>query len=91
MKTNAVKRKLIVAGGFIACVLVIGNFHVINGVRGTRLIERDTFSFSEIFVNEDALGRMPPAIRQQEYPLSSLALMRDYDKTIEAAKKITGQ
>ena len=85
------KSKLVVAGSFIAFVLFIGNFHVINGVSGIRIIERETFSFSEFFVNEDALSRMPPAIRQQEYPLSSMALMRDYDRRIEAARKIVGQ
>ena len=90
MRRN-VKNKLVIAGGFIAVALLIGNFHVINGINGTRIVERETFSFSEIFVNEDALSRMSPLIRQQEYPLSSLALMRDYNKDIEAAKKILGQ
>ena len=85
------KSKLVIAGSIMTVGLLIGNFHVVNGLNGTRIIERETFSYSEFFVNEDALSRMPPAIRQQEYPLSSLALMRDYNRDIEAARKILGQ
>jgi hypothetical protein len=58
--------------------LFFGNFHVVNGSNvGFKIIKRDSFGFSEIFINVDVITGMPWIAAKSRYPLSCRALARE--------------
>ena len=62
----------------IAGLLFFGNFHIITGGSvGTNVVRRDTFGFSEVFVNVDAITSMPWISAKSRFPLGCRVLARE--------------
>lgn len=80
------KRVAVIAGtaAATAAVLFAGNYHLFTSdALLPRIVPRVTFSFQEFIVNRDALLEMPPIVRAQHFPLSSMALERYWDRRAE--------
>jgi hypothetical protein len=59
--------------------MILGNIHVISGARleSPRIVKRESFGFSETFINIDTITHMPWISAQSRYPLSCAVLMRE--------------
>lgn len=73
----------------IATLLFIGNTHIISGSdKGLSIVRRDSFGFSEFFINADQITAMQPVSAKTQFPLSCKALQRvGIVKADEASKK----
>lgn len=71
----------------------VGSFHVVTSDGRTlpELVPRVTFAFREFVVNQDALIRMPTAVRMTQYPLASMALERRWQQQIEEGRELSKQ
>ncbi len=62
----------------ILLVLFFSNFHIITGERiGPKIVRRDAFGFSEIFINVDAITGMPWISAKSRYPIGCRVLARE--------------
>jgi hypothetical protein len=62
----------------VLVVLIVGNFHVVTGSdAGMRVVHRDSSSFSEFFVDADAITGMPWIAARSRYPLGCKVLQRE--------------
>ena len=62
----------------IAVLLFFGNFHIITGGSvGPKIVSRDSFGFSEIFINVDAITSMPWISAKSRFPLGCRVLARE--------------
>jgi len=75
----------------MAVALFAGNYHIITGKNGPRIVPRVTFSLSEFIVNEDALQAMPDVIRAMQYPLTVMALRAEYEALLKEARELIGK
>lgn len=56
----------------------LGSFHVITGGSvGPKITSRESFGFSEIFINVDKITGMPWISAKSQYPLGCLVLARE--------------
>lgn len=57
---------------------LLGHFHVVTGISdGLRLLPRDEFGYSEIYVDGAAIKRMPPLVAIVLHPLGVRAMARE--------------
>lgn len=62
----------------IAVLLFFGNFHIITGGSvGPKVVSRDSFGFSEIFINVDAITNMPWISAKSRFPIGCRVLARE--------------
>ena len=62
----------------ILTLLFIGNFHVIkSGNQRLSVVGRDSFGFSEFFINADQIKSMPPDSAAAGFPLSYKVLQKE--------------
>jgi len=62
----------------VGLVFLIGNFHVISGGSvGPKVVPRESFGFSEIFINVDKITGMPWIAAKTKYPLGCIVLARE--------------
>lgn len=60
-----------------AGVWLLFNFHIVTGANvGFKIIPRDSFGFSEMFVNIDKITGMPNIFARAQYPLGFKALQK---------------
>jgi uncharacterized membrane protein len=73
----------------ISALLFIGNFHIIrNSQEGPSVVQRDSFGFSEFFINADTIMRIPRALAETQFPLGLKVLQREgIIKPEEVSKK----
>jgi hypothetical protein len=58
--------------------LFIGNFHVVKGGnQRLSLVGRDSFGFSEVFIDADKIKSMPPVAAAAAFPLGYKVLQRE--------------
>lgn len=72
-------RRLVVLGAVISLVAIlagVAKYHVVTGsnVEFVKLIPKKSMTFSETFVNLDALGGMPEIVARSNYPMFMGAL-----------------
>jgi hypothetical protein len=73
----------------IATLLFIGNIHIISGSdKGLSIVRRDSFGFSEFFINANQIVGMQPVSAKTQFPLSYKILQRQgIVKADEASKR----
>ena len=56
----------------------VGSFHIITGEKaGLHFVRRDSFSFSEFFIDADAITRMPWLAAKSRFPIGCRVLQRE--------------
>ncbi len=68
---------VVVAFLAVLVVLFFGNFHVVSGKSGTTIVRRESFGYSEAFINVDAITSMPWMAAKARYPLGCRVLQRE--------------
>lgn len=63
----------------LAIVIFFGNVHIISGggLAAPRVVRKESFGFSETFVNIDTITHMPWIAAESRYPLSCAVLQRE--------------
>jgi hypothetical protein len=67
---------------------LFGNYHVVtgnlyvSGINGFDLIARDSFGYSEIYIDADAISRMPMIAAIVSYPVGYRVLVREKNKNV---------
>jgi len=61
----------------ILVALFFGNFHIVSGKSGTTVVRRESFGYSEAFINVDAITGMPWLAAKGRYPLGCRVLQRE--------------
>ena len=68
----------LLTGMVVGLVIFFGNFHVITGGRvGPQITPRESFGFSEIFINVDRITGMPWISAKSQNPLGCRILARE--------------
>ena len=58
--------------------IILGKIHIVTGGSvGPKFISRESFGFSEMFINVDKITGMPWISAQTKYPLGCKALARE--------------
>lgn len=71
------EKVLLIAVGLFGVLLMLGNFHFINGKNiGFTVAKRASFGFSEMFINVDQITGMPYIAARTQYPLGCQVLAR---------------
>lgn len=66
--------------------IFLGHYHIVTGTRyisginGIEFIERDSFGYSEIYIDADAIVDMPMIIAIASYPVGYKVLLREKNK-----------
>lgn len=87
---DAVKAKrqtlyLLLGAAFLGIALFFGNFHVVQSEKGTAIVQKVHFTFSETFVSLDAITGQPLLVAKSQHPLAVKALQKGgYIETDEA-------
>jgi hypothetical protein len=62
----------------LALLLFVGNYHLITGFSSMpRVVERDSFSFSEFIIDYESITGMPVLMAKSRYPIGCKVLLRE--------------
>lgn len=72
-----------------AALLFIGNFHIISGSKeGLSIVRRESFGFSEFFINANKIMGISPDLAETRFPLGYKVLQKEgIIKSEEVSKK----